>query len=207
MTEIPEFLKDAYDLETTDKTRDFYNGWADTYDTEIAANGYQTPKRCAAALAEFAPDKTAPVLDVGCGTGLSGVALRAAGFSTVDGCDLAQEMLDLAAKRDGIYRDLWLSDVNDPFKFEVGTYTHISAMGVIAEGHAPAATIDMILNLLPSGGCFVFSLNDHTLKNPSFEARIAENIDTGYAVLLFREYGPHLPGLDMQSNVYVLQKN
>jgi len=206
MSDKPGFLQNAYGLDTADETRVFYDKWAATYDAEIAENGYETPKRCATALSDMVKVQTDPVLDVGCGTGLSGLALKAAGFTTIDGCDLSREMLDRASARTGLYRDLWLSDVNHPFKFATGTYAHIAAMGVIATGHAPATTIDAILQALPKGGCLVFSLNDHTLKDPSFEARIVENTDTGNARLLFREYGRHLPGLDMKSNVYVLQK-
>jgi len=145
-------------------------------------------------------------LDMGCGTGLSGIALRAVGFTSIDGCDLSEEMLDRAGEHKGLYRKLWLSDATQPFGFERGTYAHIAAMGVIAASHAPASTIDKVLQSLPKGGCFTLSLNDHTLQDPAFEARIVENIDTGNAMLLFREYGSHLPGLDMKSNVYVLQK-
>lgn len=200
------FLHAAYELDTIDETRAFYDQWAATYDAEIAENGYETPKRCAAALGSVVPDLGASVLDLGCGTGLSGLALRQAGFTTIDGCDLSQGMLARAAQRDGLYRDLWLSDVSNPFPFDAGTYTHIAAIGVIASTHAPASTIDAALGALPSGGCLVFSLNDHTLQDPSFEARILENVDTGFATVLFREHGEHLPGLNMKSNVYVLQK-
>lgn len=206
MREKPEFLKSCYGLDTVSETREFYNQWADSYDEEIAQNGYETPHRCANALAKTVKDLSAPVLDVGCGTGLSGLALHEAGFTTIDGCDLSPEMLLRAEKRKGLYRKLWLIDVNQPFDLAIGTYQNIVATGVVASGHAPAATIDNVLKILPKGGCFVLSLNDHTLKDPGFEARIAENIDTGNAVLTFREYGRHLLGLNMKSNVYVLQK-
>lgn len=199
-------LDTAYEVENIDQTREFYADWAETYDQEVLGHGYITPKRCAEALARFAPDKTAPVLDVGCGTGLSGRALSEAGFTTIDGSDLSPEMLEKARALKGVYRRLWQSDLDDPFPFDPGTYAHIAAMGVIASSHAPPETIDQIIAALPSGGLFVFSLNDHTLQDPAFEARIAENVDTGTARLLFKEHGPHLPGYGLESNVYLLQK-
>ncbi len=206
MTKETGQLKDVYTIENTEHARDFYDGWADTYDAEIAANGYVTPRRCAEALAKFATDKSAPVLDVGCGTGLSGVALKAAGFANIDGCDLSPEMLQRAGKRKGVYRKLWEADIAHPFPFAPGTYTHIAAMGVIASSHAPPSTIDDVLAALPSDGMFVFSLNDVTLQDPEFEARIAENVDAGMARLIFKEHGEHLPTIDLKSVVYILQK-
>ena len=76
----------------------------------------------------------------------------------------------------------------------------------IANPWPTASTIDGILGTLDPGGLFVFSLNDHTLQDPDYEARIVEHTDSGAARLLFREYGDHLPGINMKSNVYVLEK-
>jgi predicted TPR repeat methyltransferase len=206
MSDQKSHLHKAYTIENTEQTRDFYDDWADTYEAEIAENVYSTPARCAAALADLSPDLTARTLDIGCGTGLSGAALRAAGFSNLDGSDLSAEMLEKAKSRAGLYQNLWLTDLEDPYPFEIGTYAHIAAIGVIASSHAPATTIDEVLALLAKDGLFVFSLNDHTMQDPEFEARVAENLDTGTARLLFKEHGAHLDKLEMGSTVYVMQK-
>lgn len=201
------FLNKVYDIKDQEQAIDIYQDWAKTYDQEIAENGYVTPRRCAEALADLSEDKSAPVLDIGCGTGLSGVALRQSGFQTIDGCDVSPEMLKIAAARPGLYRRLWEIDAENPLPFAPGSYAAMAAMGVLATNHAPPSMIDDVLQSLTSGGLFVFSLNDHTLEDPGFEARIAENVDTGFARLLFKEHGPHLPGIDLEANVYVLEKS
>lgn len=206
MSEEQEFLSKLYEIDTVEDTRRHYNEWAASYDAEITKNGYATPARCAAALAEFALDKSAPILDIGCGTGISGLALRSVGFTHIDGSDLSDEMLNVARAKESVYHELWKTDLDDPFPFETGTYTNFSAMGVISSGHAEAPIIDAILAVMPVGGLFVFSLSDHALEDPTFEARVAENIDTGAAQLLFKEHGDHLPGIGMGTNVYVLRK-
>ena len=203
MTE--KMIQNAYGLDGADATRSFYDSWAGTYDAEVAENGYATPGRCAAALAEAVEDLGAPILDIGCGTGVSGAALRAAGFQSIDGCDFSAEMLARAEAK-GIYRALYNTDLEDPFPFAPGAYAHIAAVGVLNPGHAPATTLDEILGLLEPGGRFVFSLNDHALADSTYEARINEHVDAGNARLLFKEYGEHLPELDMKSNVYLLEK-
>ena len=104
------YLNNAYGTKDTNSTRKLYDDWAASYDAEIAENGYATPGRCAAALAQFTQDQNAPVLDFGCGTGLSGLALKLAGFSVIDGLDLSPEMLAKARDK-GIYRRLAVSPV------------------------------------------------------------------------------------------------
>ena len=59
---------------------------------------------------------------------------------------------------------------------------------------------------LPKGGKLVFSFNDHTLQDPVNEAGVNEWTDCGAARLLFRQSGDHLPGLGLNSNVYILEK-
>lgn len=198
-------LDKAYDLEGSEATKDFYNQWAKTYDQDVADNGYVTPKRCAKALKKFSKSTSELILDIGCGSGVSGQALVNTGFLRIDGCDFSSEMLAIA-KSKSIYRNLMNTNLEDPFPFEQGEYAHIAAMGVLNPGHAPAETLDQILDLLEPAGLFVFSLNDHALEDKSYEARINEHVDCGTALLLFREYGDHLPKIGLKSNVYVLEK-
>ena len=55
-------------------------------------------------------------------------------------------------------------------------------------------------------GLFVLSFNEHALEDPANEAKIQSHLDSGNASLLFKEYGDHLPGIGLKSNVYVLEK-
>jgi len=200
-----QFLDKAYDLDGAEATRQFYDDWSESYDAEVRENGYATPARCAAALKKFTGGLATPLLDIGCGTGVSGEAFRDAGFTTIDGADFSAEMLAAAKKKD-LYRDLIQTDLANPFPFEPGKYANIAAVGVLNPGHAPAETLDAVIPLLPRGGCFVFSLNDHAMEDGSYEGRILEHVDTGSTLLMFREYGDHLPKIGLKSNVYVLKR-
>lgn len=207
MTDKPaKFLNAAYDLHSTEETRRHYDDWAASYDAELAENRYATPGRCARALARFAPDRTAPVLDIGCGTGLSGMALREAGFATIDGTDLSDEMLARARARTGVYRRLFPGDAEAPLPVAAGAYAAMAAVGVINPGHAPPETVDTALALLPAGGLLVFSLNDHALAEPAFPGKVDAVVASGAAECLMREHGPHLPGIGLEATVYVLRR-
>lgn len=200
-----KMLPNAYGLDGAAATQSFYDEWAASYDEEVGENGYATPARCAEALARFADNAQAPLLDIGCGTGISGAALAAAGFDTITGCDFSAEMLSRAEEK-GIYKDLLNTDLENPFPFATGDFANIAAVGVLNPGHAPATTLDDVLALLNPDGCFVFSLNDHAMEDHTYAARINEHVDCGNARLLFREYGDHLPEIDLKSHVFVLQK-
>ncbi|MEP4198107.1 MAG: class I SAM-dependent methyltransferase [Aliishimia sp.] len=200
-----DFLSKVYQARNPDETRALYDEWSGSYDAEIAANGYVTPTRCAAALAQFCDDLTAPILDFGCGTGLSGAALSKNGFTQIDGVDVSPDMLKTAQAKKA-YRNLRLVTAGeDPIKTP-GDYSAISAVGVIGAGAAPVSTFDLLINGLAQGGKMVLSFNDHTLEDPDYEGRITAWTDCGAARLLFREHGPHLPGINMSSTVYVIEK-
>jgi len=199
------FLDKAYGISAPEELRDMYDDWAASYDAEVAENGYATPGRVAKAMAKYADDLTAPILDYGCGTGVSGLALKLAGFSNIDGLDPSTEMLQ-GAKSKGVYRDLKGFELDDPAPIPQGTYALITCIGVIGTGAAPASTFDLVMRALPKGGKLGLSLNDHALADKSYEGAMNSWLDCGAARLLFKEYGPHLPERDINSNVYIIEK-
>lgn len=199
------FLDKAYGAQDTQSVYQLYDDWSNSYESELTSNGYVTPQRCAAALAQFTSDLSHPILDFGCGTGLSGVYLNAAGFTTLDGVDLSGEMLKHAQAK-GIYRNLVQIKADAPLAHMPGDYAAIAAIGVIGAGAAPISTFDMLMNGLAPGGLLVFSFNDHALEDPQNEGRVNEWLDTGAARLLFREYGDHIPGIHLKANVYIIEK-
>lgn len=200
-----KFLTKVYSARDTTETRNLYDAWSQSYEEELAQNGYATPGRCAEALARYSKDYSTPVLDFGCGTGLSGLALKLAGFDTIDGVDLSSDMLE-KAKRKRIYRKLDAISGDGKLRHRPGDYSAIAAIGVIGAGAAPVTVFHALMKSLSRGGLFVFSFNDHALEDPAFEAGLCEWLDCGAARLLFKEYGPHLPGINLKANVYVVEK-
>ena len=77
--------------------KQFYADWAQNYDRDTSESVYTGPAIATQLLSQHLPERDAPILDAGCGTGLVGVALKARGYGLIDGFDLSPEMADLAA--------------------------------------------------------------------------------------------------------------
>ena len=150
------------------------------------------------------PNPETRILDVGCGTRLSGAALAKVGYTNIDGIDPSAEMLGVA-KRKGVYKTA-IHMQGDEMDIEAGSYEVIACIGVIGVGAAPVSLLDTVMDLLPSGGKLVLSFNDKAIKERIYEARLNDYLDGGSARLLFRELGDHLPGKGMTSYVYVVEK-
>ena len=206
MPEQKDFLQRVYKVTSRAGAHALYQDWAADYETVVAENGYITPTRCAEALAAHVDDLTAPLLDLGCGTGLSGMAFREVGFTTIDGTDFSTEMLRQAAAKKGLYRCLIAANLDAGLPGKPGAYEHLAAVGIFSPNHAPASLLGAAIGGLPAGGCFVFSLNDHCLAVSSYTAALDQIAAAGEAEIIFNEYGPHLPEQDLGAEVYVLRR-
>jgi len=203
MTE--SFLDKIYKLNSTNSSKELYDKWAPFYDKELNKNQYVTPYRCAQALSNFAKDKEIKILDVGCGTGLSGFSLRKFGFNNIDGLDLSKEMLKVALNKK-IYQMLFNLDLNNLSKFKK-KYDAIIAAGVISQAHANPDTISNSLSLLNNKGLMIFSINDHALNDTFFFSEIMNEIKCSKFILLDQIYGDHIKELSLKSSIFVLQKS
>ena len=199
-----KFLDQVYKITDDDQKRDLYDKWSGSYDSDLEKEGYATPARLAEALAGVTADREIPVLDFGCGTGLAGEMLAKHGFSVIDGCDPAEEML-ARAKAKGLYRRLWTIKEGAPLDVAPGTYGAFVASGVITKGAAPPETFDLITGLVAPGQFLAFSYNSHTTGDPAYMGKLDELLASGFTQR-FAEDGPHLPGIGMTSMVYVLEK-
>jgi predicted TPR repeat methyltransferase len=199
------FFDKVYTTTAQDEVETLYDDWAGTYDDDVTGNGYMTPGRVAAALAAHLPERSTPILDFACGTGLSGMALADEGFSVIDGCDLSEPMLKTARAR-GIYRHLVKLAPDEAPDAAPGDYGAIAAIGALSPGAAPAYYLEILLGCLAPGGLLALSYNDHTLAEPEYTSRLARAVETGAVAERFREHGDHLVKLGSKSTVYILEK-
>lgn len=163
----------VYAAETEAQLAAAYAAWANGYDTETAALGYCLPFVIGSWVARHVPRGDGPLLDAGCGTGLSGPYLRALGYPYIEGLDLSREMLDLAQVRGG-YRALTQAALGGPLPWGDGHFAAVFSTGVFTAGHAPASSLDEMVRITRPGGLIIFTVRDVVLEAGGFRAKFAE---------------------------------
>ena len=201
------FLTIAYEARTADETRDLYDRWAETYDTElIAENEYVQPRRCAEMLSRYLTDRRQEILDIGCGTGLAGAALLDAGYGIVDGCDLSPGML-AKARETGLYRRLFKADLNvPPLDAADGAYGAAVAVGVFSFGLIRPNALDEILRILAPGAPLVIGLNEHFYGEGAMSDKLNALKTSGRIDLLADEHGDHIRGTGVTGRTVAVSK-
>lgn len=151
-------LKSVYGKKSVKDQKQIYKAWAETYDNEtIGEFGWMGFEPAAAEFAKRVSNKNARILDAGCGTGLSGVALSKQGFTNIDGRDLSPEMLEQAEKT-GVYSSLEEIDLTSPLKI-LEKYDAIFSCGVFGFGPPHPQHLHHIISLLKPDGYAVITVN------------------------------------------------
>ncbi|CAE8662853.1 unnamed protein product, partial [Polarella glacialis] len=100
-----------------------------------------------------------PVLDAGCGTGLSGEALHAQGFTRLVGIDVSEASLKLC-KTKGIYEQLEICDLDcsaGPLQFEDNSFSGVVSVGVFSYVHNFERLFKELCRITAPGGVVVFT--------------------------------------------------
>merc|ERR1711998_285548 len=94
---------------------------------------YTSPAMVASASLAHRMDTSGPVLDCGCGTGLSGQALAHAGFQQLHGCDISPVSLEqIQSVHPGLYSTLKEVDLNQcPLPYQSDQFSGTVCVGVL----------------------------------------------------------------------------
>lgn len=160
-------LDKVYAARNEGELADAYSSWSSAYDRETAALGYCLPFLISGWLARHVPRGAGPLLDAGCGTGLSGPGLSALGYKRIEGLDLSREMLAIAAAR-GCYQRLECAALGRALPWPDGYFAAFLSTGVFTEGHAPASSLDELARITRRGGHAVFTVRDIVLERGGF---------------------------------------
>ncbi len=141
---------------TTDpgEVADRYDEWAESYDDDLVSWSYQAPGVVAETVVTRQPDARS-VLDVGCGTGLVGKALRARGYAgTIVGLDISQASLRVAQQTDA-YNTLERANLQQPLDVEDNAVDVLVCAGVMTYLPDVEAVWREFARVVRSGGIVV----------------------------------------------------
>jgi SAM-dependent methyltransferase len=182
MADQPEGSQDAlgqvYGARTADELSAAYANWAADYDRDTLASGYCLPFQTLAWVSRHVPPGREPILDAGCGTGLSGPYLKALGYGCIAGLDFSEDMLRLAGSR-GVYDDLKRATLGEVLPWADNHFAAFLSTGVFTEGHAPASGLNELCRITRPGGIAVFTVRDKIFHTGGFADIIADLVDRG----------------------------
>ncbi len=162
-------LDEAYALSSVDDNRKLYSEWAKDYDlTFVEAMDYILPSQVAQQFLKYGG--RGPILDVGAGTGLLGLFLGKRDLGPIDGIDLSQAMLDVAAQK-RVYRHLNVADITEPFEIPKLRYNGVLSSGTFTHGHVGPDALDNILPVAEKGALFVISINKQHWLEKGFKQK------------------------------------
>lgn len=175
-----------------DAVRRHYDDWAGSYDTTLAEWEYRAPADAAATLASLL-SPAARVLDVGCGTGLFGEALRDHVDVTLHGLDISAPSLGRARGRG--YAHAVQHDLQKvPLPVQTDGVDAAASVGVLTYiGDAEPLLRDLCRCVKP-GGAILFTQRDDLWEARGFPAMLdriaAEGLWTVQSVSEPRDYLP-----------------
>lgn len=179
----------------------FYDEWAGSYDSDIAED-YLSPQMIVQTLLEaidsdqslaWAKSHDIEILDAGCGTGLTGLALAEIGYTKIDGVDLSAEMIE-QARSTGAYRNLESGfDLTKPVPSGfAGSHDVVTIAGVFTVGHVPPSALKNVAALVRPGGLVIASTRAAYYDSTNYQ-EVSEAMEAqGQMQLVHKiEHGPY----------------
>ena len=184
----------------TQEYYDQYWGPGKKYDQDMLDWNYTTPKEGAELLAEFVEDRSAPILDAGCGTGLVGTALKELGYTNIIGADFSQSMLDGCPK--DTYKDLKFCDLNDDLPFDARSFSAVISIGTFTFGHLELDTLDRFCAVAKQGAPVIGTCNVLQWKEIPIQTKLFDLDSSGVWDLRKLQKSNYLPGIDLEAWIW-----
>ena len=164
---------DLKDSKNDNRLTEVYRDWAKKYDydNDYVLGTVSQPKSVNL-LSTRLKDKTAKIIDVGCGTGLVGEKLKAKDFIYFDGLDISKDMLSIAKSKG--YRNLFLGSLNKQLPVLDDAYDAAMCIGVFTHGHVSSDGFNELCRIVKPGGYVCFTINEGVFEEYGFKEMIAE---------------------------------
>ena len=200
-----EHFEKVYQAKSPDEHRQIYGDWAETYEDAMKESGYVSPPILAETRKNVLGGTDPAILDVGCGTGRGGMALRKAGFQVIDGIDLTEEMMKVARSK-GLYRTLQTADLLQTIPIQDGTYQGAYSTGVFTKGHVGPDRVPEVMRVRKPGGIFCLTVAQNAWADQGWHGALV-GLESSYAVECIGDtLGEHVTGHTLQAHFLTLRK-
>lgn len=184
--ETPEIWGQDFTTESSQVEQD-YNKFADTgeYDDTFDKWGYVAPNKAAELMKKYIPADDSKIIDVACGSGLTGVALKQKGYQNIDGIDIAGELLKIAEETKA-YQKLSRVDMQIlPLPFDDGQYDAVNFIGALTYFETTDILKDLC-RIVRKDGYIVFTQRDDIMREQNYGELLDEIVEQ---VLWEKVYG------------------
>lgn len=152
--------------------RDLWDEWAPDYDVDLLGElGYAAPEQAGRLFMELVPERSARILDAGCGTGLAGQFLADHGYTDLHGIDYSEPMLDVAASRN-VYASLGRHDLTQPLSSHEA-FDAVLCVGVFAFFPPYVEDLGHLVAAVKTGAPVVVTVNGRGWVEKHWEPRLA----------------------------------
>lgn len=172
-------LDEAYSVKTPEDNKRLYAKWAATYDSSfVDAKQYRYPKAISEVFDEVVSDGVVRVVDIGTGTGLTGMYLsRLRPNVVLDGMDISPEMLGQAKLKQRtdsspVYRAVYEQDLTHSVINENAPYEALISSGTFTHGHLGPECLRNLLPLLANNGWLVVGVNNEHFESKGFAGEL-----------------------------------
>ena len=148
---------------TEEGAKSLYDGWSSTYDATLTNWGWTPPRLIAEKLTSmgYGEETKDNVIDLGCGTGLTGEALRDAkiGAKGIVGVDLSMKSIELlGTEKTGLYSETHTASLDQQMTFANDNEFDVAICGGVMSyiENFPTFFAEVVRIVRP-GGLFVFS--------------------------------------------------
>lgn len=150
---LGQFSKNAEGAEA------LYDEWAESYDEALSSWHYPVPGRVAETLLSCNVPTDGSIVDLGCGTGMSGEAIRAKFTGSLTGLDISSGSLKLIGeKKPNVYTSTHVANLDKPLDMlKDGPYDAFVSVGVFSYVEKFDVLFQQIASLLKPGGVLIFS--------------------------------------------------
>jgi len=173
---------------------EYYNKWAKNYEDSVRSWNYKSPEQAVELLKKYSQVE-GTICDAGCGSGLTGEALKEGGFESFIGFDLTPDFAEVA-KGKKIYDDVHLVNMHErPFRYKDNEFAGLICIGVLTYVENVPDVVREFARITKPGGMVIFSHRTDMIDDPDFQNRLqAIEKDGVWKEEYVSEPIPYLPG-------------